>query len=142
MRKNSPEYFRVNSKKKWDSDKLSDSQFTPNFEQNFKDEFISDDNHEKESHFRISNSKNESDSDKIDSIISNIENFVNSREFKEPIEDEINMINLKMTSYLSDINTITRKKYGNKPHIKKALGLQVLILTNMVKLAQIKMNDL
>ncbi len=70
-----------------------------------------------------------------------IDEFLNSKEMLEPNLSELDLVNLKLTNYLSQVNTISTSEYATKEQIQKALEIQVGILTNMVNITQLKMKQ-
>jgi hypothetical protein len=142
MRKDSPDLLRAGVYKSDSDDR--EKKFKTHFEKNFSGTNYNPDDiilKNIEADFKIKNmSYDKPNNDQITQKIEIIENFVNSREFNQPKEDEINMINLKMTNYLNEINSITGLHQPYKECSVKALELQVAILNNMVKITQMRIN--
>ena len=159
IRNNSPDEFllnKINSLNRRDTNEFA-KQFDRNFnEGNEKDEFILKDNG-----FTLNNLKfnavmgdaagignlNSSllsqicQRERMESVINMIEFFTNSEEFKNPKINEINIVYLKMTNLLCEVNLLTNVGNTFCELKNKALELQTLLLTNMIRLTQFKISQ-
>lgn len=127
---------------------IESSEFKKVFESNFSD-LISDDKDDfyniNESDFKIQQTYHQKDPiifEKIESTIRKIENFVKTYEYLMPKQDEVDELILKMTSFLKEINFITVGIDSTKDQLIKALELQTILLSNMIRITQQKMSIL
>ncbi len=159
MRSNSPDEFlinKINSLNRRDTNEFT-KQFDRNFnEGNDKDEFILKDND-----FTLNNLKFNaamgnaagmgslnaglitqiSQRERMESVINMIEFFTNSEEFINPKINEINIVYLKMTNLLCEVNLITNVGNTFSELKNRALELQTLLLTNMIRLTQFRISQ-
>lgn len=75
---------------------------------------------------------------KIDLELEKIQNFINSNDNNIHLKnkDEFSKFNLINSNYLSNINSILNNEFINKEQTKKALVIQVSLLTNMIKFTE------
>ncbi len=159
MRNNSPDEFllnKINSLNRRDTNEFA-KQFDRNFnEGNGNDEFILKDND-----FSLNNLKFNSvmgdavgmgnlnanllnqfaDRERMESVVNMIEFFTNSEEFKNPKINQINIVYLKMINLLCEVNLITNGGNSFCELKIRALELQTLLLTNMIRLMQFKISQ-
>ena len=159
MRSNSPDEFlinKINSLNRRDTNEFT-KQFDRNFnEGNDKDEFILKDNDFTLNNLKINAAMGNaagmgslnaglitqiSQRERMESVINMIEFFTNSEEFINPKINEINIVYLKMTNLLCEVNLITNVGNTFSELKNRALELQTLLLTNMIRLTQFRISQ-
>jgi|LauGreDrversion4_2_1035121.scaffolds.fasta_scaffold494298_1 hypothetical protein len=145
MRKNSPDELLPNNLNPQIN--LDPFEFQKGFDMNFtqastdeKEDFMIN-----ESDFKIDQNFLETPGltlhfrDKSEATLRQIENFLNSREFLNPRVEEINDSIYKMTKFLTDLSKISSGSHSHRDLMVKALELQTLILSSMIRFTQLKM---
>jgi hypothetical protein len=145
MRKNSPDELMPNNINPQIN--LDPFEFKKGFEMNFtqastneKEDFCIN-----ESDFKIDQNYLENPGlslhfrDKSEATLRQIENFLISHDFLNPRIGELNDSINKMTKFLTDLSRISGGSHGHKDLMVKALELQTLILSSMIRFTQLKM---
>jgi len=159
IRNNSPDEFllnKINSLNRRDTNEFA-KQFDKNFnEGNEKDEFILKDNDFTLNNLKFNAAMGDaagmgnlnsnlliqiSQRERMESVIKMIEFFTNSEEFKNPKINEINIVYLKMTNLLCEVNLLTNGGNTFCELKNRALELQTMLLTNMIRLTQFKISQ-
>jgi hypothetical protein len=143
QRKDSPDLFFLNSRNTSRKAKGDTGEFRKQFEKNFNQENVVDDLNVRESDFKITlQLQNQNELNKT--TLNQINSFIHSKDVLNPTSEQMNLIYLKLTNYLCELNkmtTHTNSINSNKSDMTIALELQTELLSLMVKITHQKINQ-